>query len=99
MMAHEDVHNGVSLAELLSSIATVPSVPMVTDITLDSRAVTQGAAFLACPGISSHGLQYVDRALAAGARVVLWEPQPNIEPPRMPPGVVGLAIPELRGHL
>ena len=99
MMAHKVVHNGVSLKELLSGIATVPSDAVVTDITLDSRAVTPGAAFLACPGISSHGLQYLDGALAAGARVVLWEPQPNVEPPQLPPGVVGLAIPELRGHL
>jgi UDP-N-acetylmuramoyl-L-alanyl-D-glutamate--2,6-diaminopimelate ligase len=99
MMAHDLVHNGASLAELLNGIASVQPDVVVTDITLDSRAVTPGAAFLACQGISSHGLKYLDRALAAGARAVLWEPDPEIGAPRLPADIVGLAIPDLRSHL
>ncbi len=99
MMAHDLVHTAVSLAELLDGITVVPNDVLVSDITLDSRSVSQGGVFLACRGISSHGLQYLDRALAAGARAVLWEPAPDTEPPRLPGGTVGLAIPELRSRV
>ena len=63
MMARDLAHNGMSLAQLLNGIATVPSDVEISDLTLDSRAVTPGALFLAIPGISSHGLQYLERAL------------------------------------
>ncbi|HSD73307.1 MAG TPA: UDP-N-acetylmuramoyl-L-alanyl-D-glutamate--2,6-diaminopimelate ligase [Steroidobacteraceae bacterium] len=99
MMAHDIVHKGVSLAELLSGIAAVQPDVLVTDITLDSRAVSAGGVFLACRGISSHGLRYLEPALAAGARVILWEPAPDIEAPRLPTGIVGLAVPDLRAHV
>ena len=89
----------VSLAELLAGIAIAPADVQVTDITLDSRNVSPGGLFLACRGLSSHGLQYVDRALAAGARAVLWEPAPEIEAPRLPASTFGLAVPELRSQV
>ena len=86
----------VGLAELLAGIANVPADVQVTDITLDSRNVSPGGLFLACRGLSSHGLQYLDRALAAGARAVLWEPTPGVEAPRLPASIFGLAVHELR---
>ena len=46
----------------------------VTGLTLDSRQVRPGALFLALAGGRQHGLDFLDEALAAGARVVLWEP-------------------------
>ncbi len=88
-----------SLAELLDGIVVAPSDVFVTDVTLDSREVARGSVFLACRGISSHGLHYVDRALTAGARAVIWEPAPGTEPPRLPSGTVGLPIAELRSHI
>lgn len=99
MMAHDLGHSGMSLAELLRGIAPVPGDVSVTDIAVDSRRVTPGALFLACQGIASHGLQYLDGALAAGARAVVWEAAPGVAVPRLPEGIVGLAIPELRTHL
>jgi UDP-N-acetylmuramoyl-L-alanyl-D-glutamate--2,6-diaminopimelate ligase len=99
MMAHDLARKGVSLTELLSGIVAAPPDVLVSDITLDSRTVTPGAAFLACRGISSHGLQYLERALAGGARVILWEPSPNVDAPRLPSGITACAIPELRSHL
>lgn len=44
-----------------------------TAITADSRSVTQGALFLAYPGVHSDGRQYIPQAIAAGAAGVLWE--------------------------
>jgi UDP-N-acetylmuramoyl-L-alanyl-D-glutamate--2,6-diaminopimelate ligase len=88
-----------SLAELLAGIASVPADIRVTDITLDSRTVSQGGLFIACRGLSSHGLAYLDRALAAGARAVLWEPGPGIDPPQLPAATFGLGVPGLRSHV
>lgn len=99
MMAHELTHSGASLAELLAGIAIAPADVHVTDLTLDSRTVTPGGLFLACRGITSHGLRYLDRALAAGARAVLWEPGQGIDAPRLPESTFGLAVPGLRSQV
>jgi UDP-N-acetylmuramyl-tripeptide synthetase len=44
-----------------------------TGITADSRQVTEGALFLAYPGVHSDGRQYISQAIAAGAAGVMWE--------------------------
>lgn len=46
----------------------------VSGLTLDSRGVEPGFVFLAVRGSRHHGLDFLDQALAAGAAVVLWEP-------------------------
>jgi UDP-N-acetylmuramoyl-L-alanyl-D-glutamate--2,6-diaminopimelate ligase len=99
MMAHDIARSNASLAELLAGIAIAPADIQVTDVTLDSRTVSPGGLFLACQGLSSHGMQYLDRALASGARAVLWEPAPGIEAPTLPASTFGLAIPDLRSHV
>lgn len=43
----------------------------VRDITHDSRLVSPGCVFAAVPGEHAHGVQFVDRAIAAGAAAVL----------------------------
>lgn len=98
-MAHELAHPGASLAELLAGIAIAPADVHVTDLSLDSRTVTPGGLFLACRGLTSHGLRYLERALAAGARAVLWEPAPGIDAPRLPQSTFGLAVPGLRSQV
>ncbi|MCV6604601.1 MAG: Mur ligase family protein, partial [Porticoccaceae bacterium] len=45
----------------------------VSAITADSRQVVPGGLFLACPGLSVDGRQFVSQALAAGAVAVLAE--------------------------
>ena len=42
----------------------------VTDLTLDSRRVTPGAGFVALAGTRTHGLDFLDGALCAGASAV-----------------------------
>ena len=44
-----------ALAELTAGILTVPADVAVSDLTLDSRAVTPGTLFLACRGLTQHG--------------------------------------------
>ncbi|HEY0766872.1 MAG TPA: UDP-N-acetylmuramoyl-L-alanyl-D-glutamate--2,6-diaminopimelate ligase, partial [Steroidobacteraceae bacterium] len=62
-----------SLAELTAGFAAVPAQVLVSDVTLDSRAATPGALFLACQGRTHHGLQFASEAVARGARAVLYE--------------------------
>lgn len=74
---------------------------------LDSRRVVAGGVFLACAGTSGHGAQYLDRALAAGAAAIVWEPatgidQEAIESACSEAGVAAVAMADLRdkaGHL
>jgi UDP-N-acetylmuramoyl-L-alanyl-D-glutamate--2,6-diaminopimelate ligase len=61
------------LAELAAGFASVPADVMVSDVTLDSRAATPGALFLACRGRTHHGLSFATQAVARGARAVLYE--------------------------
>jgi UDP-N-acetylmuramoyl-L-alanyl-D-glutamate--2,6-diaminopimelate ligase len=67
----------------------------VTDLTLDSRAVRPGAAFVALRGGREHGLKYAKAALGSGAAIVLYEPGDDAGEPPQP----SLAVPALRARL
>lgn len=67
----------------------------VRGLSLDSRAVLPGEAFLACRGTRSHGLDHVQQAVQRGAAAVLWEPMPGRQAPELPPQVVVVAVPNL----
>jgi UDP-N-acetylmuramoyl-L-alanyl-D-glutamate--2,6-diaminopimelate ligase len=81
----------MTLGELLGPAAGAHAGLTVTDLVSDSRRVIPGAAFVALAGERSHGLQFADEALAAGAAIVLYEPAgfKGVQPPP------GLAVPEL----
>ena len=65
------------------------------DLTLDSRSVTPGAAFLACQGRTTHGVVHAATAVERGAVAVLWEPAPGVEAPSLPAHVAVHAVPDL----
>ncbi len=83
------------LKALLGGSIEVPDDVEVADLTLDSRQVRSGAAFLACRGRHRHGLDFARAAVEAGARAVLWEPAPGVNAPQFPPSVLVVAVPEL----
>ncbi|MGH8298224.1 MAG: UDP-N-acetylmuramoyl-L-alanyl-D-glutamate--2,6-diaminopimelate ligase [Steroidobacteraceae bacterium] len=64
------------LAELTAGFIDAPATLEVCDVTLDSRAATPGALFLACRGRGRgrHGSEFAGDAVARGARAVLYEP-------------------------
>jgi UDP-N-acetylmuramoyl-L-alanyl-D-glutamate--2,6-diaminopimelate ligase len=66
-------HAPRALGELAAGFAAVPAGLVVGDVTLDSRAVTPGALFLACRGRTHHGVRFVPEAVARGARAVFYE--------------------------
>lgn len=71
----------------------------VFDLTLDSREVKPGAAFVALPGARTHGIQHAAQAIAAGARAILWEPTQGMPAPEVPAGVASIAIAQLTRRL
>ncbi len=86
------------LDELLDGVAAAPRVA-VAGLTLDSRAVADGDAFVALRGLRGHGLAHAAEAVAHGARAVLWDPAEGIEPDASESGVPFVAVTSLRDRL
>jgi UDP-N-acetylmuramoyl-L-alanyl-D-glutamate--2,6-diaminopimelate ligase len=87
------------LAQLTAGMVQVPEDILVSDLTLDSRAATPGALFLACSGRTHHGLKFAAEAVARGARAVLYEDHGAGVLPRLPAGVFAAAVPQLRERI
>ncbi len=68
---------------------------MLTNLTLDSRQVKPGSAFLACRGARHHGLDFARDVERCGAAAIVWEPDGVHQPPAMDPDIVLAAVPEL----
>jgi UDP-N-acetylmuramoyl-L-alanyl-D-glutamate--2,6-diaminopimelate ligase len=79
------------LSDLLDGSVQPSRDLVVQGLAMDSRQAGPGAAFLACPGRTTHGVTHAAEAVARGAVAVLWEPAPGVEPPSLP-GVEVLAI-------
>ncbi len=88
----------VDLSWLLAGLVEAPRVA-VQDITLDSRGVHAGDAFVAIAGRTTHGLDHVAEAVARGAVAVLWDPAEGYALPSLPPSVAAVAVPGLRPEL
>jgi len=69
----------------------------VSGIASDSRQLQSGFLFLACGGISSHGLDYLDEARSAGVCAVAWDASTANEPADI--GVPMIAVENLATHL
>jgi UDP-N-acetylmuramoyl-L-alanyl-D-glutamate--2,6-diaminopimelate ligase len=91
-------HSGhtVSLAELFVVVPPAAAT-RVSGIASDSRLVAPGDLYVALPGLSRHGAEFVPQALAAGAVAVLTDPSGReaIGEAVVPVVVVGDPRPEL----
>lgn len=91
-MPAEMISPNVTLDRLLEGIAEAPALP-VSGISSDSRKLKRGDLFIACQGRTSHGLDFLDQAVAAGVAAVIWDTstgtQPAADIPLIP--VTGLA--------
>src|SRR6185295_13963611 len=100
MQTRSDNKRAKDLRTLLAgSAVTVPADIGIVDLTLDSRAVQFGGAFIALPGTRTHGIGFAAQAVNAGARAILWEPTPGVAAPRVPDSVLLLAVPNLTAIL
>jgi UDP-N-acetylmuramoyl-L-alanyl-D-glutamate--2,6-diaminopimelate ligase len=95
MMAAARSRRGRTVGDLLGDSAGAYGKLTITDLTLDSRQVTPGAAFVALAGAREHGLSYAAEALAHGAAIVLYEPSPLYPTVPQP----SIALPHLRDRL
>jgi UDP-N-acetylmuramoyl-L-alanyl-D-glutamate--2,6-diaminopimelate ligase len=84
----------VTLAQLLDGFADAgqAGAALARGLTLDSRQVAPGDAFVALGGSQRHGIEFAQQAVARGAGAVLFEP-PAV-PPTLP--VPAIAVPDLR---
>ncbi len=85
-----------TLAELLDGFADAPDTP-VTGISSDSRKLNSGFLFLACAGVSSHGLDFLRQARDAGVSAVAWDSSTSAAPDDI--GVLTIAVENLATHL
>jgi UDP-N-acetylmuramoyl-L-alanyl-D-glutamate--2,6-diaminopimelate ligase len=83
------------LAEVVAPWIAVPAGLEVSDVTLDSRAATPGALFLACGGRTHHGLAFAPEAVSRGARAVLYEPRGSPPDVQLGAGTFIAALPDL----
>jgi len=77
------VRRHTQLSELLDGITEIDMNGdcIVDSLTLDSRHVTSGSLFLAMPGISADGRQYIAQAVERGAAAVLFDTADEFMPP------------------
>ncbi len=85
----------MALDRLLEGWADAPSTP-IAGLTLDSREVHPGTAFVALAGAATHGLLHAKQAVQRGAAAVLFEP-PVPADIALPDNAT--AVPELRARL
>jgi UDP-N-acetylmuramoyl-L-alanyl-D-glutamate--2,6-diaminopimelate ligase len=96
MQSRPDNVRAKNLRALLAGFtATVPPDVEITDMTLDSRNVRPGGAFVALPGARTHGIGFAAQAISGGARAILWEPTAGVVAPRVPDNVALVSIAQL----
>lgn len=83
------------LSRLLQDIAPVSRDVPVSDLTLDSRQVRAGSAFLACRGARHHGLEFAQDVVRRGAAAILWETDGDRRPPQLDSQIVLAEVPGL----
>jgi UDP-N-acetylmuramoyl-L-alanyl-D-glutamate--2,6-diaminopimelate ligase len=96
-MPAEQLISKPDLAELLQGFADAPAIE-IANICSDSRALQAGDLFLACGGESSHGLDYIADAVAAGVAAIAWDSS-TADAPQAEVGIPMVAVPDLASHL
>ena len=93
----EQIQPQMTLTELLEGYVDAPQIP-VHGISSDSRRLQEGDLFLACQGLSNHGMDFVDDAIRAGVAAVAFDSSTADLPDRDLPVPV-LPIKNLGRHL
>jgi UDP-N-acetylmuramoyl-L-alanyl-D-glutamate--2,6-diaminopimelate ligase len=98
-MPAEQLTTSRNLADLLAGLAATPGPALEIDgVAADSRQVRPGYLFLACGGARSHGIDYLDSAIAAGAAAIAWDSE-TADIPANDIGIPVVAVPGLVHHL
>ena len=78
MMPLMKAQGGIKLGDLLAGIVDSDVLLSVMDVAVtaisqDSRKVSTGSLFIATRGATSHGLDFTEQVVSAGATVILWD--------------------------
>jgi UDP-N-acetylmuramoyl-L-alanyl-D-glutamate--2,6-diaminopimelate ligase len=89
-----------TLRQLLADMTGDRPVPAVAigGISSDSRKLAPADAFLACQGLTHHGLEFLDQAVAARAAAVVWDSSTGSDPGEVP-GLVTVPVEDLAERL
>ncbi len=68
----------IDLRDLLAGLAQLSVDVSISGLSLDSRKVRPGYAFMAVAGTRQHGIQHVRQAVHNGAAAIIYEPGENI---------------------
>jgi len=71
----------------------------ITDIKNDSRQIQPGDLFIAYPGAAADGRLFIEKAKAAGAAAIAYEPDNIPSSVVLPPSVPCIAVPDLAQQL
>jgi UDP-N-acetylmuramoyl-L-alanyl-D-glutamate--2,6-diaminopimelate ligase len=93
----EQVPMNMTLAELLHGYVDAPDIA-VHGICSDSRKLQEGDLFLACQGMTSHGIDYIDDAISAGVVAIAYDAN-TAQLPERDQDIPLLAIEDLDRHL
>ncbi|MBT8068324.1 MAG: UDP-N-acetylmuramoyl-L-alanyl-D-glutamate--2,6-diaminopimelate ligase [Gammaproteobacteria bacterium] len=88
-MPAEHISSLPTLTDLLQGYAEAPPIE-VHGIASDSRQLRAGYVFLACQGLSSHGLDYLADAQAAGVSAVVYDTSSAARPDESGVPVIGV---------
>lgn len=89
----------MKLSKLLKGLVEIETDVDVNGLTLDSRKVNPGDAFIALHGANQHGIAHAWQATASGAKAVIYDPAGLDREPSQVRDAVSVAVPELSKHL
>ena len=99
MMAIDKYKDSMRLGELIPITDQRYADVDVSGITLDSRSIVPGELFLACPGHTVDGRDYIPQAIANGAAAVVVEQDANWESNSEQQGVPIIVVAKLAAKL
>ena len=95
-MPAAQIPSTMTLRDLLGGIVDAPDI-VIHGIANDTRELCEGSVFFACPGVQSHGLDYAQQAVEAGAIAIVYDSDATIAVPQV--GVPMIRVAELRRYL
>ena len=97
-MPAEILTSNITLDQLLRGLADAPAI-VPAGISTDSRTLREGDVFLACQGATSHGIDFLDQAIAAQVAAVVWDSATSaaVVPAGLP--VAAIPVEGLAGHI
>jgi UDP-N-acetylmuramoyl-L-alanyl-D-glutamate--2,6-diaminopimelate ligase len=93
----ETINSSMNLQILLQGMVDAPAID-ISGIATDSRLLAKGYVFLACAGERTHGLDFTEQAVTAGAAAIVYD-SATIGSTRVESAVPMIALPGLQQRI